>query len=120
MPVVDQRTADAEQAERGELFVGNAAADRGMRDVDQGNAHRPFTPSGLAGISAHWRSARGYDGQGRVAGPLPGDERHAAAFQPALFRGGCFFGSADAGLVGEIGRAVQQECRDRSRMPSSA
>eukprot|EP00456_Euglypha_rotunda_P020989 TRINITY_DN18169_c0_g1_i12.p1 TRINITY_DN18169_c0_g1~~TRINITY_DN18169_c0_g1_i12.p1 ORF type:complete len:120 (-),score=24.44 TRINITY_DN18169_c0_g1_i12:19-378(-) len=26
----------------------------------------------------------------------------------------------DAGLVTEIGRAVQQECRDRSRMPSSA
>src|SRR5262249_61899996 len=25
-----------------------------------------------------------------------------------------------AGKIGEIGRAVQQECRDRSRMPSSA
>eukprot|EP00456_Euglypha_rotunda_P070462 TRINITY_DN62543_c0_g1_i1.p3 TRINITY_DN62543_c0_g1~~TRINITY_DN62543_c0_g1_i1.p3 ORF type:complete len:102 (+),score=21.85 TRINITY_DN62543_c0_g1_i1:182-487(+) len=29
-------------------------------------------------------------------------------------------GQADWTLIAEIGRAVQQECRDRSRMPSSA
>eukprot|EP00456_Euglypha_rotunda_P005706 TRINITY_DN109681_c0_g1_i1.p1 TRINITY_DN109681_c0_g1~~TRINITY_DN109681_c0_g1_i1.p1 ORF type:complete len:114 (-),score=28.93 TRINITY_DN109681_c0_g1_i1:8-349(-) len=29
-------------------------------------------------------------------------------------------GQTVADLAGEIGRAVQQECRDRSRMPSSA
>eukprot|EP00456_Euglypha_rotunda_P050715 TRINITY_DN4084_c0_g1_i12.p1 TRINITY_DN4084_c0_g1~~TRINITY_DN4084_c0_g1_i12.p1 ORF type:complete len:104 (+),score=14.13 TRINITY_DN4084_c0_g1_i12:161-472(+) len=28
--------------------------------------------------------------------------------------------SPNFSLIGEIGRAVQQECRDRSRMPSSA
>eukprot|EP00456_Euglypha_rotunda_P055110 TRINITY_DN4471_c0_g2_i1.p1 TRINITY_DN4471_c0_g2~~TRINITY_DN4471_c0_g2_i1.p1 ORF type:complete len:139 (+),score=25.86 TRINITY_DN4471_c0_g2_i1:64-480(+) len=31
-----------------------------------------------------------------------------------------FAGSARMLLLGQIGRAVQQECRDRSRMPSSA
>src|SRR5438094_10280072 len=40
----------------------------------------------------------------------------------SLIKGGAFAlgTSAAFSLAGEIGRAVQQECRDRSRMPSSA
>ena len=37
--VVDQRPADREQAERRQVVVGDAAADRGMRHVDQEDAH---------------------------------------------------------------------------------
>src|SRR5207244_10801773 len=32
----------------------------------------------------------------------------------------CVYANNSAALTGQIGRAVQQECRDRSRMPSSA
>eukprot|EP00456_Euglypha_rotunda_P005443 TRINITY_DN10920_c1_g2_i4.p1 TRINITY_DN10920_c1_g2~~TRINITY_DN10920_c1_g2_i4.p1 ORF type:complete len:113 (-),score=16.04 TRINITY_DN10920_c1_g2_i4:28-366(-) len=31
-----------------------------------------------------------------------------------------FYSEYDKAVISEIGRAVQQECRDRSRMPSSA
>jgi len=37
--VVDQRTADREQAERRQMIVGDPAADGGMGDIDQENAH---------------------------------------------------------------------------------
>src|SRR5437667_5190313 len=38
--VVDQGTSDRQQAERRQMIVGNAAADRWMRHVDEENAHR--------------------------------------------------------------------------------
>ena len=38
--VVDERAADREQAQRRQVVVGNAAADRRMWHVDQQNAHR--------------------------------------------------------------------------------
>eukprot|EP00456_Euglypha_rotunda_P012767 TRINITY_DN1368_c0_g1_i27.p1 TRINITY_DN1368_c0_g1~~TRINITY_DN1368_c0_g1_i27.p1 ORF type:complete len:108 (+),score=16.81 TRINITY_DN1368_c0_g1_i27:109-432(+) len=44
-------------------------------------------------------------------------------FGPTGFRGGAAASGgyvADTTKTSEIGRAVQQECRDRSRMPSSA
>eukprot|EP00456_Euglypha_rotunda_P047289 TRINITY_DN3770_c0_g1_i24.p1 TRINITY_DN3770_c0_g1~~TRINITY_DN3770_c0_g1_i24.p1 ORF type:complete len:153 (+),score=28.33 TRINITY_DN3770_c0_g1_i24:282-740(+) len=43
-----------------------------------------------------------------VLKPLTADDRFGAVFEPATIP------------LPEIGRAVQQECRDRSRMPSSA
>src|SRR5438445_7237449 len=39
--VVDQRPADREQAQRRQMIVGNSAADRRMRHVDEENTHEP-------------------------------------------------------------------------------
>jgi hypothetical protein len=37
--VVDQRSADREQPERRQVIVGNPAADRRMRHIDEEDAH---------------------------------------------------------------------------------
>ena len=37
--VVDQRPADGEQPERREMVVGDAASDRGVRDVQEQDSH---------------------------------------------------------------------------------
>eukprot|EP00456_Euglypha_rotunda_P055246 TRINITY_DN4487_c0_g1_i6.p1 TRINITY_DN4487_c0_g1~~TRINITY_DN4487_c0_g1_i6.p1 ORF type:complete len:582 (-),score=85.44 TRINITY_DN4487_c0_g1_i6:19-1503(-) len=58
------------------------------------------------------------EGGDRIHGPSVGGQSAASLQSPSEFdtsAGG--FGDAEGG---EIGRAVQQECRDRSRMPSSA
>eukprot|EP00456_Euglypha_rotunda_P072343 TRINITY_DN65421_c0_g1_i1.p2 TRINITY_DN65421_c0_g1~~TRINITY_DN65421_c0_g1_i1.p2 ORF type:complete len:105 (-),score=10.70 TRINITY_DN65421_c0_g1_i1:10-324(-) len=44
---------------------------------------------------------------------------HAGARLHAV-RIACYWGIPWPAAAGQIGRAVQQECRDRSRMPSSA
>jgi hypothetical protein len=37
--VVEQRPADGEQPERREMVVGDAASDRGVRDVQEQDSH---------------------------------------------------------------------------------
>lgn len=48
MTVVEQRTADREQAERRQMVVRNPTADRGMRHVDEKNTHGLSLPLWLA------------------------------------------------------------------------
>ena len=51
-----------------------------------------------------------------VPGPMP--QRRAEVASMLRFAGGLHIVSGQ--IFQKIGRAVQQECRDRSRMPSSA
>eukprot|EP00456_Euglypha_rotunda_P021175 TRINITY_DN18267_c0_g1_i13.p1 TRINITY_DN18267_c0_g1~~TRINITY_DN18267_c0_g1_i13.p1 ORF type:complete len:245 (-),score=41.17 TRINITY_DN18267_c0_g1_i13:15-749(-) len=64
--------------------------------------------------------ARYTETDSKYTGCLSGDENFTALFRPFnpnLQAGDCITVN---NFVPEIGRAVQQECRDRSRMPSSA
>eukprot|EP00456_Euglypha_rotunda_P069627 TRINITY_DN6136_c0_g2_i4.p1 TRINITY_DN6136_c0_g2~~TRINITY_DN6136_c0_g2_i4.p1 ORF type:complete len:102 (-),score=14.65 TRINITY_DN6136_c0_g2_i4:11-295(-) len=54
------------------------------------------------------------------AGQCDGVEEHVAQDVAFVIEPACRGRGDDDGLRVEIGRAVQQECRDRSRMPSSA
>eukprot|EP00456_Euglypha_rotunda_P083809 TRINITY_DN834_c1_g1_i2.p1 TRINITY_DN834_c1_g1~~TRINITY_DN834_c1_g1_i2.p1 ORF type:complete len:256 (-),score=54.34 TRINITY_DN834_c1_g1_i2:23-790(-) len=75
------------------------------------------------GLGSHNQNLPGYVLLYKVGG-LGGSANWSNAFLPAAFQGTQFRheGSPVLNLQppSEIGRAVQQECRDRSRMPSSA
>src|SRR5688572_17834713 len=71
MPVVDQRPADRQQAERRQMVVRNPASDRRMAWIDQQDAHGPLR-FGCGGI---WRDGCGGGG----ARPRPLRDDYAAA-----------------------------------------
>eukprot|EP00456_Euglypha_rotunda_P016667 TRINITY_DN15562_c0_g1_i9.p1 TRINITY_DN15562_c0_g1~~TRINITY_DN15562_c0_g1_i9.p1 ORF type:complete len:137 (-),score=18.79 TRINITY_DN15562_c0_g1_i9:23-433(-) len=84
----------AREAIRYTIELYNRASDTADYDLH----HQVFHPDGLFEVQ----------GQGALQGP----DAIIAMLLPAARRRGAF--------DPEIGRAVQQECRDRSRMPSSA
>ena len=53
MAVVDQRPADREQPKRRQMIVRDAAADGGMRDIDQKDAHGFSVRTRVSVAAAH-------------------------------------------------------------------
>jgi hypothetical protein len=53
MAVVDQRPTDREQPKRRQMIVRNAAADGGMRDIDQKDAHDFSVRTRVSVAAAH-------------------------------------------------------------------
>eukprot|EP00456_Euglypha_rotunda_P088227 TRINITY_DN90285_c0_g1_i1.p2 TRINITY_DN90285_c0_g1~~TRINITY_DN90285_c0_g1_i1.p2 ORF type:complete len:111 (+),score=27.26 TRINITY_DN90285_c0_g1_i1:74-406(+) len=86
-----------------------------------GNAQVEVPGIGLVSLDRQAVKSSLFHGIGR-------DKATAFAAVPDVLKNGKIIhaeameGARDAGMVraSEIGRAVQQECRDRSRMPSSA
>ena len=58
MAVVDQRPADREQPKRRQMIVRNAAADGGMRDIDQEDTHGFSVRTRVSVAAAQQRSRR--------------------------------------------------------------